>query len=188
MANQEHRTQAAILMMQAMQAAQFGDYQETVRLLTESLQKYPDNGEAYHNRGMAYSKMQRWQEALSDFNHAIALEPHPSSYEQRGLIYYHLGDRHSAYQDWQETLRMDPGRTFPLINLGWLCIEEKRYQEAIDHCTQAIDVEPTLAAAYKNRAQAYLELGDKAQAFADIQKAKYLVESGLDSSDQDLVE
>lgn len=188
MASQERQGQAMVLMMEAMAAAQFGDYKETVRLLTEALQIVPYNGELYHNRGMAYGKMQRWREALADFNRAIALDPHPSSYEQRSLVYYHLGDRHAAGQDLLEVMRIDPQRTFPLMNLGWLCIEDKRYQEAIDYCTRVIGIEPTLAAAYTNRARAYLEIGDKARAFADLQKAKHLIDNGLDTSGQDLVE
>jgi len=177
---------AAILFGQAIDTARMsGNYAEAVRLFTEALQHDPNNSEIYHNRGMAYSYLERWREAISDFNRAISLSPHPSSYEQRGLAYYQIGDRDSAFKDWQQALRMDPRRTFAVINLAWLAIEEGQFQQAIELCSHAILVEPTLAKAYENRARAYLEMGDQTRGLADLQTARELVASGRDTSDID---
>ena len=177
-----------LLMAQAMDAAARGSYSETIRLLTQVLQSYPNFGEAYHNRAMAYSRLGRPREALADFSHAIALDPHPSAYEQRGLLYYELGDRPSARRDWEQALRLEPRRTLALINLGWLAFEDGRYQECIDLSTRAIGVEPSAASAYFNRARAYHAQGNMANAFADLQKGRYLVENGLDTSNSDVGE
>lgn len=84
---------AAVLFGQAMDTARMsGNYAEAIRLFTEALQYDSNNGEIYHNRGMAYSSLERWHEAASDFSRAIALSPHPSSFEQRGMAHYQIGD------------------------------------------------------------------------------------------------
>lgn len=183
MASQEHEGAAMLLMMRAMMAGEAGDYGEAAQLLTEALQIAPLNGEIYHNRGLAYSRMQRWREALPDFNRALALDPHPSSFEQRSLVYYQLKDLPAAIQDLQAVLQIDSQNTFALVHLAWFCIEDGRYKEAIDYCSQAIAIEQTSASAHAHRAQAYLRIGDKERAFADFQKAKHLVESRQDTSD-----
>ena len=180
---------AAVLLGQAMDTARMsGNYAEAVRLFTQALQYDPNSGEIYHNRGMAYSHLEHWREAASDFSRAIALSPHPSSYEQRGMAYYQIGDRASAFIDWQQALLMDPRRTFAVINLAWLAIEERQFSQAIELCSHAILVEPTLAKAYENRARAYLEMGDQTRGLADLQTSRELVASGRDTSDIDLSE
>jgi len=180
---------AAVYYGQAIETAMSENYVEAIRLFTEALRNDPDNnannGTVYHNRGMAYSSLERWREAISDFSHAISLSPHPSSFEQRGMAYYQIGDRDSAFKDWQQALRMDSHRTFTLTNLAWLAIEEGQFQQAIELCSRAILIEPTCAKAYENRARAYLEMGDRTRGLADLQTSRELVASGRDTSDMD---
>lgn len=187
------RRMAAVLFGQAMEAARMSEnYAEAIQLFTEALQYEPNNspnsGVIYHNRGMAYSSLERWREAISDFSRAISLSPHPSAFEQRGMAYYQTGDRDSAFKDWQQALQMDSRRTFAIINLAWLAIEEGQFQQAIELCSHAILVEPTCAKAYENRARAYLEMGDQTRGLADLQTARELVASGRDTSEIDLRE
>jgi Flp pilus assembly protein TadD len=178
-----------ILLGQAVDTARMSDnYGEAVQLLTEALQYDPNNSEIYHNRGMAYSYLERWRDAVSDFSHAIALLHHPSSYEQRGMAYYQIGNRDSAFKDWQQALRMNSRRAFALINLAWLAIEEGQFRQALELCSHAILIEPANAKANENRARAYLEMGDRVQSLADLQIARDLIASGRDTSDADLIE
>lgn len=176
MTDQERQKQAMILTGQAIDEAMIGRHQEALNLLNQALQLVPNGAEIYHNRGMVYTRMRRWREALVDFNRAIALSPASSSYQERGVVYYQMGDRQAARKDWEQALRMDPRSVLALLNLAMLCFEEQRYREVVDYCTRAIAVEPRLAAAYANRARAYLELGDRARALADMQKARDLGE------------
>lgn len=78
MSRDNQKMMVAMLMGQAMDAAKmYRDYKEAIRLLTRAAQLDPNNGEIYHNRGMAYSYLKRWHEAISDFSRAISLSPHP---------------------------------------------------------------------------------------------------------------
>lgn len=185
MDNQERAIRLMQLSALAMNAAQSGDYHSTIELLTRALQLAPDDGMILHNRGMAYASLQRWRESLADFNRAIALDPQPTTYEQRGLVHYQMSNRQAARQDWEQTIRLNPRRTLALGNLGWLCIEDRDFRKAVDYLTRLISIEPTYAKAYENRAKAYLEMGNLTQARADLAKAKALIESGQDTSNQE---
>jgi tetratricopeptide (TPR) repeat protein len=186
MPNRQDKMEAMMLMGQAMDAIMLmGNLAEGIRLFDQAIRYDPTNGELYHNRGMAYAHMRNWRQALDDFTLAIKFSPAPSSYEQRAAVYVQLGDRQAARRDWEQAYRMNPNRATTLMNLGWLCVEERRFRDAIDFYTRAINAEPTLAAAYANRSKIYYEMGDRAHAFEDLQRARQLVESGADTSNRD---
>jgi tetratricopeptide (TPR) repeat protein len=154
-------------------------------LLTQALQLAPGDGMILHNRGMAFASLQRWHESLADFNRAIALDPQPTTYEQRGLVHYHIGNRQAARQDWEQTLHLNPRRTLALGNLGWLSLEDRNFRQAIEYFNRIINIEPTFAKAYENRAKAHFEMGSLTEARADLTKARALIDSGQDTSNKE---
>jgi tetratricopeptide (TPR) repeat protein len=182
----EREFQAMMLVSQAMDAAMFGDFEETISLLSQALQFAPNDAVIYHNRGMANARLEHWRDALADFSRAAQLDPQPTTYEQRGIVQYQMGNHAAARQDWEDALRLNPRRPLALANLGWACIEARDFRQAIDYLSRAISIEPTFGKAYENRARAYFEMGSVTQARADLAKARELVVSGQDTSDQDL--
>lgn len=48
--------------------------------------------------------------------------------------------------------------------------EQGRYDDAIEECSKAIELDPNLATVYFNRGFAYRELGNRAEAIADFEK------------------
>lgn len=57
---------------------------------------------------------------------------------------------------------------------GDLKLGSKKYSEAIDHYTRAVELNSELICAYVYRADAYFNLGKNAEACADVQKANKL--------------
>lgn len=162
-----------------------GTYQDRIDRLSEAIAQTPERGSLYHNRGMANAKLERWGSALADFDRAIELDPQPTTYEQRGLVRYQSGDRTGAVDDWRHALRLDPSRMLALGNLGWLLIEDRRFDEAIACLNLAIAMEPTAASVYVNRARAYYDMGDLERAEADMRTSRHLVDSGQDTSGEE---
>jgi tetratricopeptide (TPR) repeat protein len=182
MANQTN-TRAVMLQEQARNRAMSGDYEGAINLFSQALSLAPNDGRIYHDRGMTHSRFQRWTQALADLDRAIALSPHPASYEERASIYFAMGNKQAARQDLERALRIDSFSPIALMNLGYLYIEDGKYDRAIEYLTKAINVEPTMANAYANRARAHYKKGNLDRAYSDAEKAKELIESGRDTTD-----
>lgn len=187
MLNRDRQLAASLLIRSARLASRAGQYDEVIRLLTLALHVFPCDSQIYHNRGIAYRHLHRYDEALADFNQAIALGPSviARSFEQRGIAHFEKGNLSEARKDWEYAASIDPGATIALVKLGCMALEEERYPQAIDYFTQAIAAEPTLAMAFVNRARAYLGISETTEAFADLRKADELAESGRDTSNVD---
>jgi len=53
----------------------------------------PDYADAYNNRGNAYSRLGKYQQAIEDYNKAIRLKPdYADAYHNRGLAYFTQGE------------------------------------------------------------------------------------------------
>lgn len=176
------------LMMEAVMAGQQGHYTRALDLLNQAIYLVPDNGELYHNRGMVYTRMEEYDRALSDFSRAIALSPHPGSFEQRGYVYKQIGDTEAARLDWEQVIEMDPSSTMALANLGYLLSQEgdiESCKRALALLDRSIESEPSVAQAYATRAEIYMVMGEPGKAFADMQIANHLIEQGHDTSNRD---
>lgn len=56
---------------------------------------------AYLNRGLAYSEVERLDEAIADLSRAIELDPaFWSAYRHRGIVYWMQGNQDASYQDY----------------------------------------------------------------------------------------
>jgi tetratricopeptide (TPR) repeat protein len=66
-----------------------------------ALAQSPADANIYYNRGLAYSRLQQYPKALSDYSKSITLNPeYPFPYQGRGLLKYEkLGDKKGGLQD-----------------------------------------------------------------------------------------
>ena len=66
------------------------------------------------NRGIALACQDRYEEAVGDFDRAIAIDPEDTeSYYQRGMARIELGRYRQAVEDLDLAARMDPGIPSP---------------------------------------------------------------------------
>lgn len=64
------------------------------------LQTDPDSAPMYYQRGLNFHKLGEKQDALIDFNRAIALDPqYADAYSGRGILLAEMGDRQGAVDD-----------------------------------------------------------------------------------------
>ena len=65
---------------------------------------------AYQNRGIAFSDMGRFNEAIADFTEVINWEPmmHPEAYYNRGRAYFLVGRNDAAIEDFSTTILLNP--------------------------------------------------------------------------------
>ena len=91
-----------MLYMQAHEMIHRGKYGPAIEELTRVINASPRRIDAYYNRGRCYMSMQepQYDQALSDFNRAIALDPHDGDlYRLRAAAYEHLGNHAMALAD-----------------------------------------------------------------------------------------
>jgi protein O-mannosyl-transferase len=85
-----------------------GNAKEAISYFNESLALWPDNPEAYNNRGLVFFQLGDIKSALVDLNNAIRLDPKKAStYNNRASVKASLGDFKGAISDYDHFLAMD---------------------------------------------------------------------------------
>ena len=143
--------------------------------LNEAIALRPDYGEAYYDRGAALQALHRPKQALASFSEAIKLRRSwAEAYNARGVSYYAEKELKAALRDLAEAIRIRPDWAVPYRNRAEANLVEGRLKDAVRDATRAIAVDPSLSGAYVVRARAWLRLGGKARARADIAKLRAL--------------
>ena len=142
-------------------------YTEGVALLTEAIEKDPNNTSLYAVRGELYLDMNRQKEAQSDLLRAISDTEALEDYWNMNIIYNLLGhsyemyfnDAESALRYYNMALESDPDDDYALSCIGDLhCYYLNQYAEAVDYYDAAIELAPEEAKRYLKRDGAYKAL------------------------------
>jgi len=132
----------------------------------------PPYPEVYYNRAGLLSILGREDEALADYTYVLELEPdHIDALINRASILYESGEYSTARSDSERGLALSPGNAQLLCTLGLIEMEEQNLEEAQRAFTVALERDPTLVAAWTNRAILAFERGDADAAIADLSHA-----------------
>lgn len=129
---------------------------------------------AYYGRGFAYSNIQEYEKAISDFTNAFSpnnIEYNITVYNKSGLAKLSLQKYHEAISDFNEALKLKPEYAEAYNNKGLAYLEMQEHEEAIINFTKAIEFRLEFFEAYNNRGNAYFRLQLYEYALADYQRA-----------------
>ena len=85
------------------------NYGKSIQLLSEAIEQDSGHKLAYMSRGSALLRLDRLEEAIADFDHAIQLKPDfPRSYHLRGLAKEKQGSYSDAIADFSKAIELDP--------------------------------------------------------------------------------
>lgn len=105
----EKIAQAEEQITQGMDWARRGDAQRAISSFDEAIKLAPEMAQAYHQRGKAYSILDRREQAIQDFDDAIRLDPQNAQvFFSRGVSLDVLGEYQRAKSDYDEAIRLDP--------------------------------------------------------------------------------
>jgi tetratricopeptide (TPR) repeat protein len=170
---------------------QLGEYLNATDDCTQALQLKPNNASsvrelvrspvvanirasAYLNRGLAYHRQARYQEAIADFNQTIKIKPIDySAYYNRGLARFEQEDYEEAIADFNQALQQIPTpqeKTLATVynDRGLTHFQLRNISAAIADFSLAIRLNGSDARAYYNRGCICHRQGDYVGAIRDF--------------------
>ena len=126
--------------------------EEKMLAYDRSIRLQPGRPAAINNRGIAKSKLGRYDEAITDYDEAIRLQPdYARAYCNRGIAKGRLRRYDEAIADYGEAIRFRPDYAAAYFNRGYTNHLLERYDEAIADYGEAIRFRPDYARAYQGR-------------------------------------
>src|ERR1044072_4575096 len=118
------------------------------KIISVSRTKTNDLASTYYNRAIAYRQKNDLDNALSDYNDAVKINPkHARAFNNRGTIYKEKGDLDRAIADFSEAVRLDAKFTAAYFNRGNAYDDKGDVDKALADLEAAIELDPRNAAA-----------------------------------------
>ncbi len=147
-----------------------GNFEAAFLIANQIIEKEPAKG--FFVRGNVYDDLGNYEQALSDYNQAIALDPkYAAAYNNRGIIYDDLGNYEQALSDYNQAIALDPKDALAYNNRGIIYKDLGNYEQALSDYNQAIALDPKYALAYNGRGIIYKDLGNYEMALSDYNQA-----------------
>jgi serine/threonine protein kinase/Flp pilus assembly protein TadD len=87
---------------------QRGEYAKAVEPFSLVVKLVPDFAEAHNNLGTLFYFLDRFDDALVEFDRALALHPTPLFYSNRAMIYFQRADYPAARDAYRKAVDLDP--------------------------------------------------------------------------------
>jgi protein O-mannosyl-transferase len=163
---------------------QFGAALESKGRLAEATLQYQNavkiqpQAAFYSNLGGALAKQGRFDEALWNFNQALALSP------DDGQIHFNLANAlvrqdhlSEAVEHFQKAVKLQPDFAEAYHSLGRVVAAQGQLDRAIEYFKAAIRIKPEFAEAHQSLAQALAEQGKRYEAMEHFQEALRILKS-----------
>ena len=149
------------------------NYMAAVNLLNQLIGREPDSAIDYNNRGLMYLQLGEYEQAMADFNWAIALNPQlDRAYNNRANCQAMLGNLDKAIADYEIALDLNPYNQRVWINQGITLRELGEYELALETFEIALVIaEQYQGRIYAERGHTLHLNGDWNWAIADYQRA-----------------
>jgi tetratricopeptide (TPR) repeat protein len=181
---QELLESASYLRAWASEKAQQGSYGEAIALLSQLLNRNPQNAIDYNNRGLVYFQARQFDQAIADYNKALELNPRlAKAYNNRANYYAATGDLVAAIADYDQALDFNPSYVRAWLNRGITLRDLERYPEAIENFDIALLLGQLEGHIYAERGRTYHLWGDWNCCIADYRRALTLLPEHSTSTD-----
>ena len=123
-----------------------------------SVDKHYKDATAYHDLG-------EFEQAISEYRQAIALNPNsPIIYNRLGVAYSELKQYDAALDAYQKALALSPMTAEPHYNMGLVYLKQGKLPRALEAFKRAITLNAAWKDAYTGLGEVYLKQGDLEQA------------------------
>lgn len=144
-----------------------------IRLYNQALAGEPECIYALVQRGLSLQGEGRISEAKKDFDLAISLDPkYGPAYYGRGWVRHDLKDYPGELEDANKGFQLEPGNPGGYLRRMGAALEGlRRFAEAVEAYTKAIQLNPRDKDSLVHRAGCCIEMGDFARALDDLNRA-----------------
>jgi tetratricopeptide (TPR) repeat protein len=154
-------------------AFQRGDAEGAITLLSRALEagdlSASDNAAAHRGRGIAYSQLGRFEEAIRDFDAFINLAPQSGEgYMLRGMAEESRGRRQQALADLTAAIRVQPDHAESYANRCRVLLNAGRPDEALGSCEDALNFRSDSLTTLAWRGEARFRLARHTDAIRDF--------------------
>ena len=123
-------------------------------------------------RGQTLSRAGKTEEALAEYDKAIAINPHHAeALYSRGLLYQSQKQHQPAIDDFTSANGLTPQRAEPLLARAISYLAVDKVKEAVADLDEAAQADPQNAQTWTTRGLAYERLGDKDKAAGSYARA-----------------
>jgi tetratricopeptide (TPR) repeat protein len=145
-------------------------------LSVDGLPELPQPSSERTNQAPAWN----WNFMIAQYTETIRLAPNnAAAYTERGNLYFFSEQYEAAVTDYTEAIRREPSGT-NFLRRGWVHAKNNAFDLAVADYTKAIEIKDATRAlrnpyqAYVYRSEAYLSLGNRQRAIADLRQAQRL--------------
>ena len=139
---------------------------------TDNSARSVTDAQGYATRGQVLAKSGNNEQALAEFEHALALDPYNvRALYGRGLIRQAEKEHQQAIEDFTAANGLSPQKVEPLLARANSYFALDKAKEGLADLDEAVQADPNSAPAWSARGAAYERLGDKAAASASYGRA-----------------
>jgi tetratricopeptide (TPR) repeat protein/beta-lactamase regulating signal transducer with metallopeptidase domain len=125
----------------------------------------------YISQGVSFLKQGKVEDAITQFNRAIDLDPGKAvAYAARGSAYFRLEKLDNAISDYNRAIEINPDLEVAYQGRGSVYYRQGQFDNAISDYTRVIKINPGLVNAYIDRGNIYQEQGRFDEAISDFSK------------------
>lgn len=155
---------------------------QSLRFLSRAMEKVrralrlkPNSADAYHNLGILFKEMGRDEEALDNFDRALALDDgRQPTLALKAKTLSALGRLNEAQATWEEALSIDPENLEALYFGSGVLGALNRYEESVAGFDRVLSITPSHAETWRYRGLGLLNLGRHEEALVSFNKARSL--------------
>ncbi|MEW6751633.1 MAG: tetratricopeptide repeat protein [Candidatus Latescibacterota bacterium] len=160
--------------------------EKAVAMFDRVLEMAPEHADALNARGVALTRLGRYEEALECYRRSLLHEDNNGVRMNVALTYYLMGERAAADQLFQEVVAQDDsyGELFDFLatvgdaqesyDIGVSYLRQKRLEDALTHLDQALAADPQFADAVNAKGVVFTHQGRHTEALALFEEAAAL--------------
>jgi tetratricopeptide (TPR) repeat protein len=148
------------------------DYASELSIWTLTAKQVPNSERAHYNLGWVYIGLERYQDAVPEFQAAIKIKPdYGDAHDNLGLCYIRLGDNAGAAVEFHKALQIDEKDFQSHYNLGCVYLDQSDWDGALAEFQAAVKYNPDYADAQASLGSALLHFGETQEALDPLQTA-----------------